>query len=798
MLKNYLQITFRNMARHKVITLINILGLVLGITAFMLIMIWVGFEFSYDKYHENKDRIVRLCVDLEAGSHMIYPMSMPLAAPNLIEDFPEVVDAARLENPTRVSLKIGEETYQEAGFCHGDNSIFNVFSFPFVQGDSNSALKDPFTVVISQNIAENYFAESNPIGETLMINGIGPYTITGIFQNIPQNSHFKFQLMASFSTLFDQQKEMMENWFHIQFYTYLLLDKNVNWQQFEAKLPTFVNKYMGQMLDSFGAKLIFFMQPLTDIHLFSDLAGDIAPQADIKYLYLFIAIALFVLVIACINFINLATANASIRAKEIGMRKTIGSNRKQIVMQFLLESVILCFIAVLLSVSVLEMIRPYFGDIFGTYIDLSYLNLWQMTGIIMLFPIVVGILAGSYPAFYLSGLKPVNVLKSGIYKSKNRSSLRSVLVVFQFAISIILTISTLTIFSQINFMKYSDPGFKKNSMIVIPGVRQIIKQTSLEVLKNELSEISEIDGIGFSSLFPGRGTQKAIMFPEGFAEDDPQMGEKLFVDADFISTMNIDVVEGRNFSEELATDPQQSVLINQTAVQKFGWKKTVGKTFNMKSRDGGSYKMNVVGVVKDFHSSSLHNPIQPLIIYYNTDRVNYLVIKINSKNFEKTIQLIKKKIKQINPDHVLKYYFLDETLNTMYRRDQQTGKLALYFSSLSIILGCLGLLGLTSFLVQNRTKEIGIRKVLGSSVLDIIFLLTKEFCKLVVISVLIAWPISWFIIDKWLQNFAYRTEIGISVFIISGLFALSISIITVSSQTIKTARSNPVKTLKYE
>ena len=798
MFKNYITITFRNIVRHKVITLINLSGLILGITAFLLIMIWVGFEMSFDKYHKNKDSIVRLCVDLEAGSHMIYPMSMPLAAPNLVEDFPEIINAARLEYPGLANIKIGNNSYQEYGVCHGDNSIFEIFSFPLVQGNPETVLKDPNTVVISQPFAEKYFPNKNPVDETILINGDGPYTITGIFEEIPQNSHFKFQVMGSFSTLFVREKAMMENWFHIQFYTYLLLDEKVNWHDLEEKFPQFVDKHMGKLLNSFGAKLRLFLQPLTDIHLYSELTADISQQSDMKYLKLFIAIALFVLLIACINFINLSTANSSLRGKEIGMRKTVGSSQQQIIWQFVLESIVFCFIATLFSISVLEIIRPHYSEIFGTYIDLSYLKIEKIAAMILLFPILLGVLAGCYPAFYLSGLKPISVLNSSLNNRHYRSKLRSILVIFQFTISIILTISTLTIFKQINFMKDSDPGFTKENIIIIPEVRQIIKQNSLDILKKELTSLSEVDKVGFTSLFPGRGTQKAIMFPEGYSEQNPQMGEKLFIDENFIPSLNILISEGRNFSKDIPTDPQQSVIINETAKHKFGWEHAVGKTFSLKSRDGNSFEMNVVGVVKDFHSSSLHSSIKPLIIYFHPNSVNYAVLKISSRNFEQTIKMIKKKIKMINPDHVIKYYFLDESLNTLYRKDTQTAKLALYFSFLAILLGCLGLLGLASFLVQRRTKEIGIRKVFGSPIKSIFLLLTKEFCKLVSISVVIAWPISWFIMDKWLQNFAYHTDIDASVFLISGFFALLVSVITVSLQTIKAARSNPIVALKYE
>ncbi|MFC1898088.1 ABC transporter permease [Candidatus Cloacimonadota bacterium] len=798
MLKNFITVAFRNIGRHKVFTLINLIGLVLGITAFMLIMIWVGYEMSYDKFNENKDRIQRLCVDFEAGSHMVYPMTMPAAGPLLNSEFPEIENAARLEAPTRANIKIGEKSFVETGVCHADNSVFDVFTFPFVDGDPNTALIDPFAVVISESMAQKYFKSKDPIGQALDINGRGSFTITGVFKDIPQNSHFSFNIVASFETLYTEDKDMMENWFHIQFFTYLLFAKNADIGSFEAKLPAFIDKHLGETLDSFGASLELFLQPLTSIHLYSELAGDLAIQSDIKLLYLFIAIALFVLLIACINFINLSTANSTARAKEIGMRKAIGSGRWQLIMQFMIESIILCFLAMLVAMSLVEIIRPYLFDVFGTYVDLTFISPTRITFLLLAFPVCIGILAGSYPAFYLSRLKPIKILKSGLYKSAHKSLFRSILVIFQFSISIILIVSTLTIFKQINFMKETNPGFAEENVIIIPGVRQLAKSSSHDVLKQALEKIAEVEIAGFSSLFPGRGIQKAVMYPEGFSADQPQMGEKLFVDAGFLEALGIEMAEGRYFSEEMSTDPEKSVIINQTAARKFGWDKSIGKTFTIPSRDGESYKMEVVGVVEDFHSASLHTTIEPLIIYNDVSRANFIVIKAAGGNISGTIDSIKKQIKQLVPDHLLKYYFLDETLDNMYRRDQRTAGLALYFSALAILLGCLGLLGLTTFLVQNRNKEIGIRKVLGSSVSGIVILLTKEFCKWVLIAVLIAWPVSYFIMNKWLQGFAYRSNIGAAVFLISAGFSLLIAIITVSSQTIKAARANPVKTLKYE
>ncbi|MBN1327004.1 MAG: FtsX-like permease family protein, partial [Candidatus Cloacimonetes bacterium] len=551
-------------------------------------------------------------------------------------------------------------------------------------------------------------------------------------------------------------------------------------------------------LRSFGGKLSFFLQPLTDIHLRSNLQGDFASQGDLKHLYLFIGIAVFVMFIAVINFINLTTANSSVRNKEIGIRKIIGSSRVQLAFQFLLESVILCFLAVLISISLVEIIRPDFRELFGTHVDIDYLHPLHMALIIFIFPFLIGILAGIYPAIFLSELKPVLILKSTYAKVTRKAKLRSILVIFQFSVSIILIISTLTIFNQINFMKFSDPGFRKESIIVIPGVRQLLGENTLEALRKSMQEIPEIESVGFSSLFPGRGIQKALMFPEGFREDHPQMGEKLFIDTGFIPTMGIEIVNGRNFSIDRYSDPSTSVLINQTAAIRFGWDEPLGKSFTLKSADGSSSKMQVIGVVRDFHSTSLHNKIEPLIFYNDENRTNYMILFINSHNIKKTIVLLKEKLRILAPEHLMTYYFLDETLNNMYRKDIQTGKLALYFSIIAINLACLGLLGLTSFMVQNRAKEIGVRKVLGSSVAEIIILLSKEFCKLVIISIAISWPISYFILDSWLQNFAYCKGIDFSVFIYSAVIALLISLITISSQTIRIALSDPVNNIKYE
>jgi putative ABC transport system permease protein len=798
MLINYLKITLRNMGRHRLFSLINLVGLVLGILAYLLIMTWVGYEMSFDGFNEHKDRIQRLCVDLEAGSHMIYPMTMPAAAQLLINDYPEVINAARLEGPTRASIKIGEQTFIEPGVAHGDNSLFEVFSFPFISGDIKNALVEPYTVVLTQSTAQKYFADKDPMGEVIQINGKGDYTVTGIVKDIPQNSHFRFNIMASFASLYAADPDLMGNWFHIQFFTYLLFAENADVKAFADRLPEFVDTYMGSRLSGAGATLKLFMQPLTRIHLHSDLAGDIAVQADVKTLYLFLGIAIFVLLLACINFINLSTASVAVRAREIGLRKVFGSSRKELIWQFLLESFIFSFIATLIAVAAVEIIRPYFQELFGTYVDINFLNPLTIIMLLLAFPVIVTLLAGSYPTLYLSALQPVSILKKGFFRSANRSYLRSILVIFQFSISIILIISTLTISKQINYMKHSDPGFKEENVIVLPGIRSLINEVSVDILRQTLTQLPEVEQIGFSSLLPGRGTQKALMYPEGFPDDQPQMGEKLFVDADYIDAIGIEILKGRNFSPDLLSDPQSSVIINETAAANFGWEEPIGKIFSFTSRSGGKSQMQVIGLVRDFHSTSLRESIEPLIIYNNESRLNFLTLRLRTDDLKGTIAKLKQQIKKLKPDFGFRYYFLEEILDNMYREDLQTAKLALYFSIMAILLGCLGLLGLTTFLVSNRTKEIGIRKVMGASGQSIIILLARQFCKWVLIAIVISLPIAGYLMNIWLRNFAYRTQTGFFIYAAAAIFALLISIVTISFQTIKTARANPVEALKYE
>ncbi len=555
---------------------------------------------------------------------------------------------------------------------------------------------------------------------------------------------------------------------------------------------------MGSLLKSIGGSLELFLQPLSRIHLYSDLGGEIAPQSDIAYVYLFTGIALFVLVIACINFINLATARSAVRAREIGMRKTLGAPRYKLISQFTGEAVIYSLFTVILAGILVFLSLPLFRSVIGRELGLHISNpFWLVLGMVGL-ALFVGIFAGSYPAFYLSAIQPLRVLKGRLTSGLSRSRLRNGLVVFQFAISIVLIIGTISISNQIRFMKHKELGFKKEQVVIISGVRQSVGKHNFSALRHELMEISGIINVGGASLVPSRGTQKAIMFPEGFAENQPQMGEKLFTDAQYLSTMGVKLIAGRYFSEKLSSDPMEAVIINETAAKKFGWTDAIGKTFTVKFSKEQNKLMKVVGVVQDFHSASLHRHIEPLIIFNDVLRIQFLAVKILPKTLTQTMGLLKQKWQELVPNRPFDYFFLDTSLEAMYRAEEQLEHISLAFCLIATFVGGLGLFGLAAFIAEQRIKEIGIRKVFGASIPSIVQLLSHEFIILIVISNIIAWPAAYLGLDQWLQNFAYKAGIGWWTFLIAGALALVIALLTVSYQAIRAAMANPVTALKYE
>jgi putative ABC transport system permease protein len=649
-------------------------------------------------------------------------------------------------------------------------------------------------------MAEKYFGDEDPINKTLKIIDDTAYGVTGVVKNISSNSHLTFNMLCSYETLVSQDRQNYDNWMNINTFTYLLLAENADYQEVEKKFPALIKKNLGQVLEATGGSMEFFLQPLNRIHLYSNFELDIAPGSNITYVYLFSGIALFVLIIAGFNFINLSTARSAARANEVGVRKTFGAQRSRLIKQFLSESVIFCFLSLLLALVLLRFAIPLFNSLSGRELAVDYLTHPLLLLFFVCLALFVGIAAGIYPAFFLSSFSPVKVLKGSLRAGAANSRFRSILVITQFVISIALIIGTLTIYQQIKYMKNKSLGFNKEHVVVIPRMSDSMRQ-SFESIRGELKNLTGVVDVAASSRAPGRGINKSIFFPEGFTQEQPQTMDVLRIDHNYIPTMDMEIVAGRNFSKEFSTDPDEALIINETAAKKFGWEEPVGKTFLFPTGPGPDSEpeiRTVVGVVKDFHITSLHLLIDPLVIFNNPDGLNSISIRISPDNIPNTLDLLENKWKEIAPNQPFDYFFLDEFFDSRYRAEEKLGDITLSFSFLAIFIGCLGLFGMASFTAERRTKEIGIRKVLGASITGIVRLLSKEFLILVAIANVVAWPIAYFGMKKWLQNFAYRMDLSLMIFVLSGALALFITLLSVSYQAIKAALANPVNSIRYE
>jgi putative ABC transport system permease protein len=735
------------------------------------------------------------------GSPLLAPLSNAPSPLVLKQDYPEVLDAVRIQSSFPVSknlVKYEDKKFYEEGVLYADNSLFDVFTFPMIKGNSKTALKTAYSVVLTEEIATRYFGDDDPLGKVLKFNEREDFTVTGVVKNVPRNSHFTFSLLCSFETLYARDREAYETWYSWNVYAYLLLPEDYDYHELEKKFPAFIDKHLGEELKAVGGEMKYFLQPLTSIHLHSNLQWELSGNSSILYVYIFGAITLFILLIACINFMNLATARSANRAKEVGLRKVVGAKRKEIIKQFLGESLVYSFFSLLIALALVELALPFFRSMSGIDLRLSSAGLsWLIPGFLGLI-LFVGIVAGSYPALFLSRFQPVIVLKGSLKAGTASSRFRSILVVAQFVISISLIIGTTIILNQLNFMKNTNLGFDKEKVLVVDIMDRSIFQ-SLDSIKTELKRNPGVLNVAASSIVPGEFPDHQPYVPEGFSEKQPQIMESINVDHDFIPTLGIEIVDGRNFSAEFKTDPEEAVLINEAAAKKFGWDDPVGKTIKVPI----SYTLEmgtrwIIGVVKDFHLASLHKTIGPLIINNRPGYLNSIVIKISTENSEHTIDMLKEKWREIHPHLPLEYYFLGDSFDSQYDSEERLSDLVASFAGLAIFIACLGLFGMASFAAEQRTKEIGIRKVLGASVPGIITLLSKDFLKIVGIANIIAWPMAYFIMKRWLQDFAYRASIELRFFIIAGFLALAIVLFTVSYQAIRAATTNPVDSLRYE
>ncbi|MFC1732168.1 ABC transporter permease [candidate division KSB1 bacterium] len=803
MLKNYFKVTVRNLVRHKLYSFLNIAGLAAGITCCLLIMMYIQDELSYDRFHENSGSICRLNITFSTAERTIRAATAPhVAGPMFTADYPEIDNFVRFQWGSRRVIRYEDRSFYEEKFMFADSSLFNVFSFNLLRGNPENALASPYSVVITEEMAEKYFGDEDPMGKNLVVHFDDEYTITGVVKNIPMNSHYRPDFFASFSTLeLEPTGNFAEDFLgNIDYLTYFLLQENADYQEMNNKLLAFVEQRLQQLLDSFGATMEISLQPLTDIYLHSDRDYDIGSSSDITYVYLFSGIGFFILLIACLNFMNLATARSAGRAKEVGLRKVIGAQRLQLIGQFIGESYIMTAAAVLTALLLVSLSLPLFNALSGKELTGNYLaNPVLLSGIAGLF-IVVGMIGGSYPAFFLSAFRPVDTLKGSLGRGSKSSYLRIVLVSLQFTVSIILIIGTVIIYDQLRFMQNKNLGWDKEQVIIFRMRNEDI-QAKYEAIKGELLSNPNVLKVSASGNSPmdiiGANAHHGV----GRPDNEIQVFYIQLGDVDYLDTYGIELVEGRNFSEEFSTDFEEAALVNETLLKDLGWEDDpIGKELEIFTGVETRVKKRVIGVVKDFHFESLHREIQPLVIYNSVPFSNYFYIsaRIRPENVSETVEFVRSKWEEFDSQYPFEYSFVDENYGELYRAEERLGSLVGYFTLLAIIIGCLGLFGLASFSAEQRTKEIGIRKVLGASVPGVVFLMIKEFIKWVLAANLIAWPAGYLLMNYWLQNFAFRIDIGLYTFILAALLSLFTAVITVSYQAVRASVSDPVKALRYE
>ncbi len=804
MIRNYLKIALRNLLKFKAYSFINIFGLAIGIAACMMILLYIEDELSYDKYNEKADQIYRIhTMGKLAGNDINIAVSPPPLGQTLVRDYPEVVQYVRLMPNRTMLIRYKDNVFNESNFFWADSTIFDVFTIPFIQGDPKTALAQPHTIVLTEKLAKKYFGNEDPMDKIMNFEDGTPYTVKGVIKNCPVNSHFHYDIFASIASLGLSDTPF---WISNNFHTYIVLKKGVPGSELQAKLPAFAKKYAGpQLRDLFGTsyeeleksgnKYEFEIQPLTSIHLNSHLDYELEPNSDIKYIYIFSIIALFILLIACINFMNLSTARSALRSKEVGIRKVLGSNKSQLIKQFLAESILMSFIAVVVAIALVEIFLPSFNLLAGKELHTSYFNSFLVIPVLLFAVIVIGLFAGSYPAFFLSSFKPVIVLK-GKLNQNGGSWLRSGLVVFQFSISIILFIGTFVVYGQLKYVQEKNLGFDREHVLVIQRAWALERQA--ETFKNELLNNTHVVSATNTDNIPGRIFGQTVFKPADSPSPQQYILAVMGTDYDFAKTLKLKIAEGRYFSRENTTDTL-AVVLNESAVKLMGIKDPVGKRIIYPGRnpqENVPYK--IIGVLKDFHYESLHQKIRPLGILLNRGQTAFLPVRIKGTDVPGAISFIEQEWKKFVPNKPFEYFFLDDDFNKLYNSEQKTGEIFTVFSVLAIFIACLGLFGLAAFTAERRTKEIGIRKVLGASVPGIVILLSKEFTKWVLLANIIAWPIAYYFMKNWLQNFAYRIDPGLGTFILSAIIALFIALITVSVQAIKVAVANPVHALRSE
>ena len=807
MILNYLKIAWRNLLKNKTFSLINISGLAIGFSSFMLIGLYVLDEISYDRFHEKADRIYRVNADIRFGGTDLHLATSPDPIGEVLKkDYPQVEQYVRIyASEGSKFFKKENEYIRESDIAYVDSTFFDVFTFPIIAGNPKTALDKPNTIVISESAAQKYFGTTNVLGKSLEV-GITEktlYTVTAVMKDMPQNAHFHFEMLFSM----DNVQYEFGNYLSNNFQTYITLKEGTDYKVFEKKFEEVIERYVFPQAQTFmqlksmsefkssGNKLSYSLIPVTDIHLKSDRYPELGTNGNIQYVYIFSAVALFVLLLACINFMNLSTARSSNRAKEVGIRKVLGTGKRTLMTQFIAESSMMSYLAFVVALLITWIALPYFNDIAAKSFSFKSIFALQSLPFLLLLPLVIGVLAGYYPAFFLSSFKPVVVLKGKINAGFQRSNFRNVLVTFQFFTSIFLVIGTIIVYQQLNYIQTKNLGFKKDQVLIVNGTGAL--RSNKEAFKNEILKLSGVQNGASAGYLPVSNSSRS---DHSFSKDAAMNATNGFnmqvwnIDYNYVPTLGMEIIKGRNFSKSFGTD-STGILINETAAKVLGYEDPIGKKVYSSINKTSSFV--IVGVVKNFHFESLRQNISPLCMRLGASDWT-MAFKVHSDDMMGLVKQVEGKWKTIAPEMPFNYSFLDERFSEMYRAEQRVGKVAVTFAILTILIACLGLFGLVTYMAEQRTKEVGIRKVLGASVFSITALLTKDFIKLVIVAMVIASPIAYYSMKQWLKDFNYRIDIQWWVFVVAGLVAVLIAILTVSFQAIKAALMNPVKSLKSE
>jgi len=806
MFKNYFKTAVRNLSRNKVFSFINVFGLAIGLASCMLIGVFVYDELSYDRYAPNADELYRVDLHMLGNNNEeVYPKVDVAVGKGIKDNFPEVEAFTRNLGRVDAYVQYNDKRFKEGGITYVDSNFLHFFAIPLVKGDEASALVQPNSIVVTKAFAQKYFGNDEPVGKLVTVNLNRVYKVTGVINEIPANTHFHFDALISTSSF---PAPVHPTWSNIGYYTYLQLKPGTNAKSLQEKFPQLVAKYVvPEIQHDMGVSLAeaqkaissfrFTLLPVTDIHLHSDTKYEVEANGDINYVYIFGALAVFVMLLACVNFTNLSTASSAKRAREVGIRKVMGSDKQQLIAQFLTESVLLTMCAMLFALVIASLVLPFFNQLAGKHISFAFFLQFKVLGFMVLLCLTVGVVAGIYPAFFISSFQPIKVLKGASAQGSGRKSiLRSGLVVFQFFVSTALIISTIVVYRQLHFMQNKKLGYDKEQVLFLPDAGLLLGNQN--AFKQKLLQDNRVINATISLCLPGNGFMQGT---EIYPHDDAtgQKGKEIHaniynVDYDYIPTLGLQVKEGRNFSKNYPTD-SFAVVLNEAAVNDLGWNNTnpVGKTIVR----SGQHQFKVIGVVSDFHYTSVKQKIAPLMMLLGN---NYgaLAVKIKTTDVPGFLNTMKSDWDAFKPAGPFAYYFLDEKFAALYKEERRTGEIFTAFAAIAIIIASLGLFGLAAFITEQRTKEIGIRKVLGASIQQVLLLVSKEFIYLVGIACLIAVPVTWWAMNSWLQNFAYRVNIAWWVFAVAIITALVIALFTVSSQAIKAALANPIKSLKAE